>query len=703
MPNSLFNRFYSVLACFVVIVLALGLLTVRASADTEEDLVNQPICHQESTNDEENLVLDSDRHENNEGCSHPKESADLSITKNVDEPTPNIGGVVTFGLSVTNNGPSTAHNVVVNDALPGQFDFISSDPTSAYDAQSGVWNIGDLVNGQTVYLDILAQAKFDAGDTNPVNTATVTSTTQDVNLQNNTAKVTVEIGIPQKPVCVEGENYASRVIFHIRGVLNNGNGITDPNVTNSNDSLNSPDNKYVSLGKNGIIKLGFANFVMNVPGDDFKVFEVNSGEQDPTETAKVEISQDGEHWFVVGTASNSNPSGETAFDISETGLSWFEFIKISDTTNFNEQPENANGFDLDAVGLEYQSCVVGTLVKRSAYNSETREIEYTLTWGLYGQGNLDLNLVDPVPSGTTYIPESASDGGVYNSEEKEITWGLGNHAGGDTGSVTFKVTVNENYFCDINNTASLNWLFIANDENNPGFTKASVSNTLSENSGNECGGGETGGQTNTGSITGVVFNDGNSNTVMDEGEAQLSGWVVYLDTNDNGNLDSGEPTKTTASPYVFSNLADGTYTVREVVQDGWSQTLPTSPDNFKYTVTISGGAAVTGKNFGNYQRPGGGSIGASSVADGGTTGGNGGGSSSGNGNGSNGAGTPQVLGDSTGTGLQMPEAQPKVLGATELPRTGVPLWVYLVMIMLVSSLVAIPTVTSQVKKSAVKI
>ncbi|MBL8031951.1 MAG: hypothetical protein JNK33_06565, partial [Candidatus Doudnabacteria bacterium] len=175
-----------------------------------------------------------------------------------------------------------------------------------------------------------------------------------------------------------------------------------------------------------------------------------------------------------------------------------------------------------------------------------------------------------------------------------------------------------------------------------------------------------GGDGGTGSITGTVFNDANNNAVLDEGEASLSGWVVYLDTNDNGSLDGGEASATTASPYLFNNLADGTYTVREVVQANWTQTLPTSTASFKYVVNISGGNAVTDKNFGNFQNQGGG----------GSSGGGGGSSStSGGGGGALGAPTGQVLGDSTTSGTPPNNVAnpviPQVFGAvTELPRTG---------------------------------
>jgi hypothetical protein len=81
----------------------------------------------------------------------------------------------------------------------------------------------------------------------------------------------------------------------------------------------------------------------------------------------------------------------------------------------------------------------------------------------------------------------------------------------------------------------------------------------------------------------------------------LSGWTVYLDTNGNGTLDSGEPTAVSGSNgyYAFTDLAAGTYTVREVVQAGWSQTYPSA--NRPYIVTLSAGQSVLYQSFGNRQ------------------------------------------------------------------------------------------------------
>jgi hypothetical protein len=85
-----------------------------------------------------------------------------------------------------------------------------------------------------------------------------------------------------------------------------------------------------------------------------------------------------------------------------------------------------------------------------------------------------------------------------------------------------------------------------------------------------------------GSIYGVKFYDANFNKMQDPGEQGLPDWVIYLDTNNNHELDPGETYAITDATghYAFTNLATGpqfAYYVREVPQVGWNQITP-DPD-----------------------------------------------------------------------------------------------------------------------------
>jgi hypothetical protein len=102
-----------------------------------------------------------------------------------------------------------------------------------------------------------------------------------------------------------------------------------------------------------------------------------------------------------------------------------------------------------------------------------------------------------------------------------------------------------------------------------------------------------------GSISGTKFADFDADGFRDEGEDGLSDWVIYLDTNNNHQLDDGEVYTITDAEghYLFDNLATGAnvaYYVREVQVQGWLQTTPDPP-----VIYLLDNEARTGVDFGN--------------------------------------------------------------------------------------------------------
>ncbi len=89
--------------------------------------------------------------------------ADLSVTNVVTTPPSHVGDLVTFTVTVRNDGPTDATGVVVRDLLPAGLVFVSSSPSlGAYDAGVGLWTVGGLPNGATQTLTITARVMSDA-------------------------------------------------------------------------------------------------------------------------------------------------------------------------------------------------------------------------------------------------------------------------------------------------------------------------------------------------------------------------------------------------------------------------------------------------------------------------------------------------------------------------------------------------------------
>jgi Mg-chelatase subunit ChlD len=100
-----------------------------------------------------------------------------------------------------------------------------------------------------------------------------------------------------------------------------------------------------------------------------------------------------------------------------------------------------------------------------------------------------------------------------------------------------------------------------------------------------------------GILGGFVFNDTNGNGVFDSNENKQSGWTLQLTS---GSISKSIVSDNTGA-YNFTDLCDGTYTIKEVAQPGWRQTAPTNPNG--YTFTITNGNSSTDKNFGNMIIP----------------------------------------------------------------------------------------------------
>jgi len=103
---------------------------------------------------------------------------DLSLSKTVDNTNPNVGDVVRFVVSVTNNGPSDARNVEVTDVLPSGYTYESHTSTAGlYNIDSGIWSINrTILNEDTESLEILAVVNAPTGTEDEyLNEAFVTS------------------------------------------------------------------------------------------------------------------------------------------------------------------------------------------------------------------------------------------------------------------------------------------------------------------------------------------------------------------------------------------------------------------------------------------------------------------------------------------------------------------------------------------------
>jgi uncharacterized repeat protein (TIGR01451 family) len=133
--------------------------------------------------------FDPDQTNNSASASETPQQSDLQVSKVVSNSEPNVGDVISYTITVTNNGPDPATNVRLLDHLPAGLAFVSATPTQgSYNSITGIWTVGtvDTVTPQdlTLQVRVLSPQSFS-------NTARVAHSDQfDPDSTNNTASST---------------------------------------------------------------------------------------------------------------------------------------------------------------------------------------------------------------------------------------------------------------------------------------------------------------------------------------------------------------------------------------------------------------------------------------------------------------------------------------------------------------------------------
>ena len=148
------------------------------------------ICYVNKTGHFVNVVIASgnedDSNETNNQDSQEinvKPAADLSITKESSKLNYNVGDMVDFIVTIKNNGPDAANNIVVKDIADSLLDIVSySSDKGSFSDDGKTWFINFLDNGDVATLKYKAIGKSAGSAGNKVN---IISDVFDPNLNNN--------------------------------------------------------------------------------------------------------------------------------------------------------------------------------------------------------------------------------------------------------------------------------------------------------------------------------------------------------------------------------------------------------------------------------------------------------------------------------------------------------------------------------------
>jgi len=124
--------------------------------------------------------------------------SDLVLAMTLDDNTPGEGQDILYFLTVTNDGPHPATGIQVTDLLPTGLVLNNVNPDQGtYDGGTGVWDVGDLADGATAQLPLVATTELGTAGMGIVNTGSITAVDQ---VDPDTGNNTVSLGLTVQPV-----------------------------------------------------------------------------------------------------------------------------------------------------------------------------------------------------------------------------------------------------------------------------------------------------------------------------------------------------------------------------------------------------------------------------------------------------------------------------------------------------------------------
>lgn len=346
---------------------------------------------------------------------------DLAVAKTVDIPSPATNQIVTFTIVVTNSGPNDATGVSISDLVPSGLTYENYAASSgAYNNVSGVWTVGTIQAGSSVWLTLGARVNAGTENTVITNRAVVLSLNQqEETLLNNTGVVSIavnglDIGVGKTASQFEpntNETFTFRIfVTNFGPSLATGVLITDAvpvGVTYLGHTVSTGTyNSGTGVWDIGTLASGaVATLIISVRTDGGVCGEII------TNTARL-------LWVDQGDYNPANNVSSAVIRVQSADLS---IGKSADKTMVNPMDPVAFTVWLTNAGPSAATGVVVT---------------------------------DAVPANTTFSSYSASHG-TYNSTSG--IWSVGTLASGEVATLTLNVIVNSNLFggSEIQNVARI--------------------------------------------------------------------------------------------------------------------------------------------------------------------------------------------------------------------------------------------------------
>lgn len=412
------------------IVITYASLAAGAS-DTITVVVEVPSSAAAETDVTNTVVVSADEAEQNEQNNQASVDVDivrqavLQITK-TDSPDPVIiGNTLTYDVVVTNNGPSTATNVVVSDPLPAGLDFDSVTTTLGTASEAGgvvTANIPSLDVGQSVTVQITATVENSFSGTSIANSVTANSdeaTTVTANA-NTTVNPEIDLSIT-KSDSDDPVDRGDQLIYVL-------------DIENSGPSP-ATNVEVVDTLPVGVTFVSATGGTVTPPANGSRDVTIDLGTMAAGATRQVSI-----------TVSINNDAPETLTNTASVGS--------TETTNGFE-PDLTNNTDDESTSVT--PAIDLAIVKTDSADpvNAGNDLVYTLVITNNGPSTAtDVSLTDTLPAGVTFTNVTTTQGSVSHNAGV-VSGNLGSLAPQASATVTITVGVNPDASGTLNNTASV--------------------------------------------------------------------------------------------------------------------------------------------------------------------------------------------------------------------------------------------------------
>jgi len=366
------------------------------------------------------------------------ETADLSLTKTVDNAAPNVGSNVTFTVTVNNAGPDAATNVAVRDTLPAGLTFVSSTASQgAYDSGTGIWTMGTINNAANAALQIVARVDDTSVKTNTAQVSASDQIDADSTPNNNLAGEDDQASVTLTPATAD---------LSLTKSVNTATPNLGSNVTFTLTVANAGPNGATNVAVTDILPAGLT-FVSSSPGQG--TFNSGTG-----------------LWTVGSVASGGNASLQITASVDSTGTKTnVAEITASDQRDPDSTPNNNAPAEDDRASITVTPPVADlslTKTVNTATPNVGQNVTFTITVNNAGPSPAaGVAVTDLLPAGLTFVASTGSQG-TYDSGTG--LWTIG--ALPNSGNATLQILARVNTTGVKTNTAQIS----ASDQADPDST-----------------------------------------------------------------------------------------------------------------------------------------------------------------------------------------------------------------------------------------